>query len=475
MKKLLVIMLANLDKMLYNSIKAVKIMIPEKCIYILSELEKSGFQAYIVGGCVRDMIMGRTVNDFDITTDALPNQVIEIFSEDRVIPTGIKHGTVTVIHEGESFEITTFRVDGSYTDSRRPDNVSFTSSLQEDLARRDFTMNAVAMDLSGKIFDFFGGVSDIENKLIRCVGEPEQRFGEDALRILRAVRFASVLNFEIVPETAESAIKLKDKLDFISAERIRSEFVKLLCGENVVDTLMRYREIIGQIIPEIKICFDFNQQSKYHRYDVYEHIVRAVGMIPVDSENAEILRTSLFFHDIGKPAVFWLDENGRGHFGGHAGKSAEIAEEVMHKLKFDNKTIDTVCTIIAHHSDNFDFGNEDRKSMPVSEIKRMISKIGGDRFFLLLELKKADNSAKHDFVLNENNEIENISETAHRIIDENCCIKISQLAVNGDDLLELGFQGREIGRCLEILLENVIDESVENDYKELMKFAKEML
>lgn len=450
-------------------------MIPEKCIYILSALEKSGFQAYIVGGCVRDMIMGRSVHDFDITTDALPNQIIEIFSEDKIIPTGVKHGTVTVLHKGEAFEITTFRVDGSYTDLRRPDTVSFTSSLKEDLARRDFTMNAVAMNLSGKIFDFFGGISDIENKLIRCVGKPEQRFSEDALRILRAIRFASILNFEIESETAESAIKLKDRLDFISAERIKSEFVKLLCGENAVDTLLKYREIIGQIVPEIKDCFNFSQHSKYHKYDVYEHIARAVGMIPADSENVEILRIALFFHDIGKPSTFSLDENGRGHFKGHAGKSAEIAEKVMHRLKFDNRTVDIVCTIISHHSDNFDFGDEDRKSMPLSEIKRMISKIGADRFFLLLELKKADNSAKHDFVLHENNEIENISKTAQRLINENCCIKISQLEINGNNLIQLGFRGREIGRCLETLLENVIDGNIENNYSELMKFAKEML
>lgn len=450
-------------------------MIPEKCIYILSELEKSGFQAYIVGGCVRDMIMGRSANDFDVTTNALPDKIIEIFSADRVIPTGIKHGTVTVIHDGEAFEITTFRVDGAYTDSRRPDSVSFTASLREDLARRDFTMNAVAMDLSGKIFDFFGGVSDIENKLIRCVGEPEQRFTEDALRILRAVRFSSVLGFEIEHGTADYAVKLKDRLDFISAERIRSEFVKLLCGKNVVDTLMRYREIIGQIIPEIRVCFDFGQHSRYHKYDVYEHIARAVGMIPADSENAEILRISLFFHDIGKPAVFVLDKDGHGHFKGHAEKSAEMAEKIMHRLKFDNKTIDTVCTLISHHSCNFDFGGENRKSMPLNEIKHMISEIGENRFFLLLELKKADNSAKHDFVLDENNEIENISVTARRLIEENCCFKISQLAVNGNNLAELGFKGREIGKCLEILLESVIDGYVENNYNELIKYVEEML
>ncbi len=449
-----------------------KFDIDKKCLYILKKLESAGFQAYIVGGCVRDMIMGRDVHDFDITTDALPEQIINVFANKRVIPTGIKHGTVTVIHGNEPFEITTFRIDGKYSDSRRPDNVEFTSSLREDCARRDFTMNALAMDCKGNIYDFFGGVHDIENRIIRCVGEPEQRFTEDALRILRAVRFASVLNFDIESGTSESALKLRHRLDFVSVERIRSELIKLICGENCIDVMLKYREIIGQIIPEMNVCFGFGQYSPYHRYDVYEHIVRAVGNAPSDNE---LLRTALLFHDIGKPQTFRLDKNGRGHFKGHAGVSAEIAREIMFRLKFDNHTIDTACTLIAMHGDTFDFGGDDRESMPVSEIKHIISKIGAESFFLLLELKKADNSAKNDFVLDENNVLDRIAETAHRLIAENCCMSLSQLAVNGNDLKLLGFNGRAIGECLNRLLDKVMNGELENNNNELIEYAKEML
>ncbi|MCM1132925.1 MAG: HD domain-containing protein [Ruminococcus flavefaciens] len=452
-----------------------KFNITKKCMHILTALESAGFQAYIIGGCVRDMIMGREVHDFDITTNALPQQIIDTFPGEKVIATGIKHGTVTVLYENEPFEITTFRIDGEYSDSRRPDSVEFTSSLKEDASRRDFTMNAIAVDSNGNVFDYFNGVSDIENHIIRCVGDPEKRFTEDALRILRAVRFASVLGFEIDSRTAESAVALKERLEFVSAERIRSELVKLICGINSADIMLKYREIIGQIIPEMRVCFDFSQHSPYHKYDVYEHIVRAVDNIPTGLPDTEILRTALLFHDIGKPQTFKPDTNGRGHFKGHAGVSADMAEKIMRRLKFDNKTIETVCTIVAMHGDTFDFGGSDRKNMPVNEIKHMISKIGADNFFLLLKLKKADNSAKNDFVLDENNEIDKIAETARRLISENCCMSLAQLAINGNDLKSLGFSGRAIGDCLARLLDMVMDGRLENNHHQLIDYAKEML
>lgn len=447
-----------------------KCNIDEKCLYILRKLEKSGFEAYIIGGCVRDMIMGRQVNDFDITTNALPEQIIEVFADEKTIPTGIKHGTVTVMYENEPFEITTFRIDGEYSDCRRPDSVEFTSSLREDCARRDFTMNAIAMDCNGNISDFFGGIQDIEKRIIRCVGDPEQRFMEDALRILRAVRFSSTLEFDIEENTAEFALKLRKNLDFVSAERIRAELVKLICGKNCIDVMLNYREIIGQIIPEMNVCFDFSQHSPYHRYNVYEHIVRAVGNAP----DSEILRTALLFHDIGKPQTFRLDENGRGHFKGHAEVSANIAREIMRRLTFDNKTIDTACTLIAMHGDKFNFGGDDRKSMPIGDIKRMISKIGAENFFLLLKLKKADNSAKNDFVLDENNELDRIAEVAEKLIAENCCMSLAQLEINGNDLKSVGLKGRAIGECLNNLLDKVMGDEIENNYNKLIEYAKEM-
>lgn len=447
-----------------------KCNIDEKCLYILRKLEKSGFEAYIIGGCVRDMIMGRQVNDFDITTNALPEQIIEVFADEKTIPTGIKHGTVTIMYENEPFEVTTFRIDGEYSDCRRPDSVEFTSSLREDCARRDFTMNAIAMDCNGNISDFFGGIQDIEKRIIRCVGDPEQRFMEDALRILRAVRFSSTLEFDIEENTAEFALKLRKNLDFVSAERIRAELIKLICGKNCIDVMLNYREIIGQIIPEMNICFGFSQHSPYHRYSVYEHIVRAIGNAP----DSEILRTALLFHDIGKPQTFRLDENGRGHFKGHAEVSANIAREIMRRLTFDNKTIDTACTLIAMHGDKFNFGGNDRKSMPVGDIKRMISKIGAENFFLLLKLKKADNSAKNDFVLDENNELDRIAEVAEKLIAENCCMSLAQLEINGNDLKSVGLKGRAIGECLNNLLDKVMGDEIENNYNKLIEYAKEM-
>lgn len=447
-----------------------KCNIDEKCLYILRKLEKSGFEAYIIGGCVRDMIMGRQVHDFDITTNALPQQIIDVFADERTIPTGIKHGTVTVMYENEPFEVTTFRIDGEYSDCRRPDSVEFTSSLREDCARRDFTMNAIAMDCNGNISDFFGGIQDIEKRIIRCVGDPEQRFTEDALRIIRAVRFSSTLEFDIEKNTAECALKLRKNLDFVSAERIRAELVKLICGKNCIDVMLNYREIIGQIIPEMNVCFDFSQHSPYHRYNVYEHIVRAVGNAP----DSEILRTALLFHDIGKPQTFRLDENGRGHFKGHAEVSADIAREIMRRLTFDNKTIDTACTLIAMHGDKFNFGSDDRKSMPIGDIKRMISKIGAENFFLLLKLKKADNSAKNDFVLDENNELDRIAEVVEKLIAENCCMSLAQLEINGNDLKSVGLKGRAIGECLNNLLDKVMGDEIENNYNKLIEYAKEM-
>lgn len=447
-----------------------KCNIDEKCLHILRKLEKSGFEAYIIGGCVRDMIMGRQVHDFDITTNALPQQIIDVFADERTIPTGIKHGTVTVMYENEPFEVTTFRIDGEYSDCRRPDSVEFTSSLREDCARRDFTMNAIAMDCNGNISDFFGGIQDIEKRIIRCVGDPEQRFTEDALRILRAVRFSSTLEFDIEKNTAECALKLRKNLDFVSAERIRAELVKLICGKNCIDVMLNYREIIGQIIPEMNVCFDFSQHSPYHRYNVYEHIVRAVGNAP----NSEILRTALLFHDIGKPQTFRLDEKGRGHFKGHAEVSADIAREIMRRLTFDNKTIDTACTLIAMHGDKFNFGGDDRKSMPIGDIKRMISKIGAENFFLLLKLKKADNSAKNDFVLDENNELDRIAKVAEKLIAENCCMSLAQLEINGNDLKSVGLKGRAIGECLNNLLDKVMGDEIENNYNKLIEYAKEM-
>lgn len=439
--------------------------IESNCRYILSALEKAGFSAYIVGGCVRDMLMGIPMHDYDITTNALPEQIIGVFSNQKVIPTGIKHGTVTVLHNDVPFEITTFRIDGEYTDSRRPDSVVFTNSLREDLARRDFTINAIAMDLNGNIYDYFGGESDIKNKIIRCVGNPEERFTEDALRILRAVRFSSVLGFTIEENTSKAIHALKNRLDNISAERISVELVKLLGGINALSVLMEYRDIIGQIIPELIPAFDHDQHSPYHKYDVYEHIVRAVNAVPMGIDGENILRLTMLLHDVGKPDAYRLDENGRGHFKGHAKIGAKKARDILQRLKFDNRTINTAYEIILRHSDDIE---------TEKHIKRIINQIGLDGFLMLIEAKKADNSAKHTFVLAENDEFDVLADTARRLVAEDSCTSIQQLAVNGNDLISLGYSGKNIGICLNSLLELVIDEKLKNDRDTLLNYAQEL-
>lgn len=430
--------------------------------YLLDKLEAAGFEAYIVGGCVRDSLLGRPINDFDITTNALPEQIMTVFEELKVAPTGLKHGTVTVIYRDIPYEVTTFRIDGSYSDSRRPDSVSFTSSLEEDLARRDFTVNAIAMDVRGALHDPFGGRGDLSAHIIRCVGDPEKRFREDALRILRAVRFAATLGFDIEERTSAAARELRGLLDIISRERCRDELVRMVMGQNFAETALKYRDIIAQVIPEFCACFDFEQRSRYHKYNVYEHIVRAVQAAPQDTT----VRTAMLFHDICKPQMFTLDENGVGHFKGHAEVSARAAENIMRRLRWDNGTVSDVSTIIERHSD---------KIVSEKQIKRMISKMGEENFFRLLEAKKADNCAKNEFVLEENKWFDECAELGRHFIEENACLKLRDLAVNGSDIVSLGAQGRQVGECLRTLLDLVIDGELPNERDTMLSRAREVL
>lgn len=426
-------------------------MTDKKSSEILDILTGAGFEAYLVGGCVRDTVMNRPFHDTDITTNALPEQIIEVFRNYKTIPTGMKHGTVTVISGGIPYEITTYRIDGTYSDSRRPDNVEFTTSLRDDLARRDFTVNAVAMDSDGNIIDFFGGTEDIENKVIRCVGNPEMRFSEDALRIMRAIRFSSQLGFRIDSATAKAIHKMKNRLKNISHERIREELDKLICGKNCVEVLMEYSDVITTIIPEFEKCIGFEQHSPYHKYTVWEHIVRAVGLAPVSNLR---LRRALFFHDIAKPICAKFDASGRGHFKNHAGAGADMTHDIMKRLRYDNESIACTVMLIAHHSDKI-FNRQDAK--------KIMSLIGDELFFELMELKKCDNSAKNDFVLEENLLFDNIIREGHEIVGNNECRSLKNLAVNGNDLLKNGLHGTEIGKTLKDLLNLVIEEKLPND------------
>ena len=427
---------------------------------VLQKLADSGFQAFLVGGCVRDMILGRNIHDHDITTDALPEQVMNVFSGFTTVPTGLKHGTVTVLVNGEPFEITTFRIDGEYSDSRRPESVSFTRNLTDDLARRDFTINAIAMDIDGNISDPFHGCDDIKNKIIRCVCEPSMRFNEDALRILRAVRFSSVLGFEIEKNTSDALMNLRKNLDNISRERIRDELDKLICGKNLVPVMLGYREIIARIIPEMRPCFDFDQKSHFHMYDVYEHIVRTIDSAPQDSV---LFRRTMLFHDIGKPPKFTVDENGEGHFKGHAKISADMCRDIMKNLRYDNNSIEQTCLLVAHHSD---------KIHNDIQIKKLVSEIGEDNFFMLMQIKRFDNYGKCPFVLKEFEEFERHENALREFIKNNDCMHISQLEINGNDLVNMGFRGKAVGDMLKNILNMIIEGNLENKRDILLEYAK---
>ncbi|MBR5535235.1 MAG: CCA tRNA nucleotidyltransferase [Clostridia bacterium] len=431
--------------------------IPKYAKAVADKLINAGFEAYFVGGCVRDQIMGRTVNDYDITTNALPDDIKRIFSDMKIIPTGEKHGTMTIVSEGENIEVTTYRVDGEYRDSRHPESVSFTKNVTDDLARRDFTINAICYNKD--FVDPFGGREDIERKLIRTVGNSDERFNEDALRIMRALRFASVLGFRIEEETKKSIHKNKQLLKNVSVERIFVEFSKLLCGKNVRSVLMEYVDVIGVFIPEILPCVGFEQKNEYHRYDVYEHIVRAVEASDTDLK----IRLSVFFHDIAKPECFTIDEKG-GHFKGHDEKSALVAHSVLRRLKADNETVCTVETLVREHQ---------REILPEKKyVKRCLAKIPSELFDMLLKVKWADTVAHSDKAKGNFEVLNRIAELKKEIENEGECFSLKKLEVNGRDLTQMGFEGRKIGEILNMLLEKVIDGEVENKKEALIEMIK---
>lgn len=426
-------------------------------------LEKSGFLAFVVGGCVRDFLMGITPSDYDITTNALPHQTIEVFKDFTVIETGIAHGTVTVRVDKQNLEITTFRIDGDYEDNRHPKSVEFSSTLKDDLKRRDFTINAIAYNEKLGFVDEFGGSLDIKNKKIRCVGNANLRFNEDGLRILRALRFASRLGFEIESETSNAILSNKSLLLNISAERIYSEFCGILLGEYAQQVLLNYKEVISQIVPEIEPCINFEQNSKYHSYDVYTHIVKTIVATPKD----KVLRLTAFFHDIAKPESYFLNETG-GHFYGHEAKGAEIAKNVLKRFKADNKTIFEVSTLVEYH---------DKPLIAKKRnVKRLIQKLDFKLSQKLLDIKRADLTA-HALPYAKNTQtIDSVQNLIDEIISQNLCLNLKDLKITGKDLIEIGFEeGKEVGKVLNILLDLVVEEKIQNEFKILKCKAKELL
>lgn len=427
--------------------------------YIINKLMKSGFEAFAVGGCVRDLIMNIPADDYDITTNATTEEIQAVFSQERIIETGIKHGTVTVMIDSVGYEVTTYRLESTYSDNRHPDKVIFTRKLSDDLSRRDFTMNSIAYNEKLGFVDLFGGREDIEKKLIRCVGVPDERFGEDALRILRALRFSSVLGFEIEDETKASILRNRRLIKNISRERIFTEISKLLCGKDVRRVLTEFSEVLGEIIPEINAMKGFNQHNFHHIYDVLTHTaVVTESIAPVIH-----LRLAALFHDIAKPFCFSLDENGTGHFYSHATKSTEITERALTELKCDNKTKETVLRLIKAHD------------APIEEseriIKRRLGSMGQELFFDLIRLQRADTAGLAPEFAERNAHFDRLEEIAKDILEKDECFSLKHLVIKGEDIIELGFSGREIGKVLNALLEAVIDNKVENKREKLIEYA----
>ncbi len=434
--------------------------IPQNILYILDRLEQAGYEAYIVGGCVRDSLMGAQPHDFDITTSALPEETQAVFADLRVIETGLKHGTVTVLYEGEPIEITTYRIDGEYADGRHPDEVRFTRSLAEDVARRDFTMNGIAYSPKHGLFDHFDGAEDIRRGIIRCIGDPDKRFGEDALRIMRALRFSAVLGFEIEQTTAECIRRNKSLLHKVSAERIFAELCKLLCGGNVGAVLRDFSDVIAEIIPELASCMGYEQHSRYHAYALYEHIVRAVESCPPEAG----IRLAMLFHDIGKPLTQSADDSGEWHFYGHAEKSAELAEEIMRRFRTSNALRERVCTIIRYHG----FVPEKTERF----IRKRLAKHGLEMFRDIMLAHIADDNAKAEFTKERIPEWREIMRMAEEISERQPCLSTRELAVGGRDIMQLIPPSPRIGETLKYLLDGVVDGRFKNEPAELLHEAE---
>lgn len=447
----------------------IKISIPNEVKYILNTLQEEGCEAYIVGGCVRDSIIGRSPMDWDVTTSALPEKVINIFRNRKikVIETGLKHGTVTVIINNISYEITTFRIDNEYLDNRHPKEVTFTSSIKQDLSRRDFTINAMAYNESTGILDYFNGLGDINDKIIRCVGNADERFNEDALRMLRAVRFSCQLNFSLEPIELLSNIKRNSHLiKNISNERVRDEICKiLLCIRPSGGIINLYRSnLLSYIIPELIPCVDFDQRNIHHDKDVFRHTLSVVDNTPVEIN----VRLAALFHDIGKVHCFTIDDNGQGHFYGHENISGNISKEILKRLKFDNKTIDTISHLIYEHMRMCD-------SNKSHSVKKFINNVGIENLNSLFSLQIADrkSSAKEYSGFTD---ILELKEKCETILNEKAPLSLKDLKINGADLINLGItRGKQIGDILNELLDMVLKEPELNEKETLIKIVEKLI
>ena len=435
------------------------IKIPNDVKTVMDILTAAGHKAYVVGGCVRDSIMGREPNDWDVTTDADPEQIQELFASFRTVDTGIKHGTILIISGKTPVETTTFRIDGEYSDNRHPDKVTFTKNIIDDLARRDFTVNAMAYNETDGLVDPFDGQNDIRNKIIRCVGDADTRFNEDALRIMRAIRFSSVLDFSIEEKTAEAIIRNENLLSGIACERITTELLKLLCGDNVFNVLSEFRSVIGVFIPELKLEFDFKQYGKKHGYDVWMHTVHTVNNI----ENDPILRLTMLLHDTGKIATHVIDANNNSTFKNHAAVGGVIAENILRRLKFSKEYINTVSFLVSIHD----------KEVPETrvQVKEYIRDLGEENFIRLMKIRRADKSGLSKNFRDITDKLIFAYSTFDDVMNKSEPYSLQQLAVNGNDIKQY-VSGIKIKDVLNYLLEVVIHEPEKNNKETLIEIAK---
>lgn len=454
--------------------QATEYKIPAAVATIIERLEAAGYEAYAVGGCVRDMLLSREPNDWDITTSAKPEQVKAIFR--RTVDTGIEHGTVTVVMDHENYEVTTYRVDGVYLDGRHPSGVTFTASLSEDLKRRDFTINAMAYHPVKGLIDLYNGREDLKQGVIRCVGAANERFSEDALRILRAFRFAAQLGFAIDDETLAAAKTLAENLKLISKERIAAELVKLLTSDHPEEFLRMYDAgVANYILPEFTACMETEQNTPFHSYNVGVHTMKVVCGVHAD----RVLRLAALLHDIAKPKTKTVDEKGQAHFYGHATLSAKMAGEILRDLKFDNETIRRVTHLIAHHDDwayIINRNDADGASVTSKAVRKELNRFGSEDFLLLLELMRADAKAKlekpNSDTLNTLSALGEAERIYGDILAAGECFSLKDLKITGSDLIAMGFKpGPRLGETLNTLLQEVVEEPALNTREALLKRA----
>lgn len=440
-----------------------KIQLPEKVSNIIQKLETAGYEAYAVGGCVRDSILEREPQDWDITTSAKPAEVKKIFS--YTIDTGILHGTVTVMLEQEGFEVTTYRIDGEYEDARHPREVTYTASLLEDLKRRDFTINAMAYNESHGLVDAFDGIGDLERKIIRCVGNPKERFTEDALRMLRALRFSAQLGFSVEKQTFCAIRELAPIIEKVSAERIQTELVKLLVSDNPQEIRAVCESGITDIIlPEFSLAMKTTQENLHHCYPVGEHIIKVIEEVP----NDKVLRLAALFHDIAKPLCKTVDEAGVAHFYGHPKQGEILARKILRRLRFDVDTIEKVSTLVRWHDDD--------PPLEAKAIRRTIYKIGEEYYPKIFVLKRADVLAQSSYQRKEKlTYIDKYQSLYEQIKQEQDCLSLKELAVSGTDLINMGIKpGKRMGEILNRLLDEVLEEPKRNQKEYLLEQVKKV-